>query len=147
MRITICGLQIPVNDLFLVQIFHPLGNLQHHCPYLPSFHRRRLIFNEKRRYDVRRLCAINVFNQIQIAQLYMNEHVASIAQLSDSQNVHDMRVWSSSAEVHQVLDFILDHFRFNPRFVNQFPGEYLTGLAYYEQSRKTLCSTWPRVMS
>ena len=147
MHITICGLQIPVNDLFLVQIFDPLGNLQHHCPYLPSFHGRRLIFNEKRRYDVRWLCAINVFNQIQIAQFHINEQVASMAQFSNSQNIHDMRVWSLSTEIRQVLDFILDHFRFNPRFVNQFPGEYLTGLAYYEQSRKTLGSTWPRVMS
>jgi hypothetical protein len=29
------------------------------------------------------------------------------------------------ADLRQVLDFILDHFRFNPGFVNQFPGEYL----------------------
>lgn len=53
----------------------------------------------------------------------------SIAQFSDSPDIHDMRV-CLLAELCQVLDFILDRFRFNPEFVNQFPGECLRGLDY-----------------
>jgi hypothetical protein len=127
-RVTVCGLQVPVNHVFMVQIFHPPDNLQHDRPYLPSLYRRWLILDEKCRYRLPWLCAINVFDQIQVAQFHINEQVVSIAQFSDPQNVHDMRVWSSLTELCQVLDFILDHFRFNPRFVNQFPGECLRGL-------------------
>jgi len=107
-----------VNDLFLVQIFQTLGNLQRDCPYLSSPDGRWLIFDEKRWDRATGLFAVNVVCQIQIAQFHVNEHVMSILHFSYSQNIHDMRMWSSPAEVSQVIDFILDHFRFNERFVN-----------------------------
>jgi hypothetical protein len=134
-----------VNNLILVQIFHSFDNLQHDSPYLPSFHGRWLIRDEKCRYRLSRPCAIYVFNQIQIAQFHINKDVASMAHFSDSHDVYNMRV-GLLAELGQVLDFILDDFSFNPGFVNQLSGKYLKDSDQFA-NWETLGNTWPRDMS
>jgi len=91
---------------------------------LARFHGRRRIFDEKRWDQISGFVATDIFRQVQIAHVHVDEKVVAIAKFSKTATIWGWTPLVGKFSQHP--DFIINNFGLHAWNSYQFPRERLT---------------------